>query len=112
MQMRFLTRSKILRKIFTRTTKYRNTPQNQAIPKFTDSTKVHLNLKTMPTNKTRTLITITPEEHENLRREALETGKSLNNYLRVKIGLPELKRGETIEQNRKKPNHGKNREAI
>ena len=42
----------------------------------------------MPTNKHRTLITLTLEELASLKREATKNAKSLNNYLRVKIGLP------------------------
>ncbi len=67
----------------------------------------------MPTNKTRTLITLTLDELENLRREAAEKETSLNNSLRSKIGLPELKHGGKREKKKEKP-HGrrKNREAI
>ena len=66
----------------------------------------------MPTNKSRTLITLTPEELDALRREAAKNGKSLNNLLRVKIGLPELKRGATISQNRNKYGRKGKREEI
>ncbi len=54
----------------------------------------------MPTNKTRTLITLTFEELTNLKGEAAENEKSLNNLLRGKIGLPELKRGAEIGNKR------------
>jgi len=66
----------------------------------------------MPTNKSRTLITLTLEELTSLKREAAENGKSLNNLLRVKIGLPELKRGATILQNRNKHGRKGKREEI
>ncbi|MDQ3180265.1 MAG: hypothetical protein M3Q33_07070 [Acidobacteriota bacterium] len=66
----------------------------------------------MPANKTRTLITLTPDELETLRREAAENKKSLNNYLRVKIGLPELKRGAEIGNKRNPHGRRRNKEAI
>ena len=50
----------------------------------------------MPTKKPRTLITLTPDELDTLRREAAENNKTLNNVFRVKIGLPELKRGGKV----------------
>lgn len=66
----------------------------------------------MPTNKNRTLITLTFEELTSLKREAAENEKSLNNYLRVKIGLAELKRGGVKGNTGNKHGRRRNKEAV